>query len=64
MLRDKGWAASLQELAMGRSWSVRARELSAYMVYLALGGDEADTVIMNEQIVEKGRELVGLHAWA
>jgi hypothetical protein len=49
---------------MGRSWSVRARELSAYMVYLALGGDEADTVIMNEQIVEKGRELVGLHAWA
>ncbi|CAG9956239.1 unnamed protein product [Clonostachys rosea f. rosea IK726] len=64
VLRDKGWAASLQELAMGRSWSVRARELSAYMVYLALGGDEADTVIMNEQIVEKGRELVGLHAWA
>lgn len=48
---------------MGRSWSVRVRELSAYMVYLALGGEESDAVIMNERIVEKGRELVGLYAW-
>ncbi|VUC33424.1 unnamed protein product [Clonostachys rosea] len=62
VLRDQGWAASLQELTMGSSWSVRARELSAYMVYLALGGEESDTVILNERIVEKGRELVGLHA--
>ncbi|CAH0017402.1 unnamed protein product [Clonostachys rhizophaga] len=64
VLRDKGWTASLQELVMGRSWSVRARELSAYMVYLALGGEESGAVIMNERIVEKGRELVGLYAWA
>ncbi|CAI6090960.1 unnamed protein product [Clonostachys chloroleuca] len=63
VLRDKGWTASLQELVMGRSWSVRVRELSAYMVYLALGGEESDAVIMNERIVEKGRELVGLYAW-
>ena len=43
---------------LGQNWSVKIEELAAYMTYLAIGGDENDTIIDNARIVEKGKALL------
>lgn len=58
VLPNDGWTAGLQELIMGPSWVVRAKELGAYMVHLALGAKETQTVAINERIVQMGRSLL------
>ena len=50
--------AAIQELVLGTTWFVQGKELSTYMVYLALGGAEDQTIVLNTRIVEKGRELL------
>jgi hypothetical protein len=54
--------AAIQELTLGTTWFVQGKELSTYMVYLALGGVEDQMIVLNTRIVEKGRELLAENA--
>lgn len=42
----------------GNGWFVGEDELGAFMVDLAITGEEKETIILNPRILEKGRELV------
>ena len=43
---------------LGKNWSVRVEELGAYMTYLAMGGEEEQSLINNARIVRKGRQTL------
>ncbi|KAK4084896.1 hypothetical protein Purlil1_10116 [Purpureocillium lilacinum] len=43
---------------LGKNWSVRVEELGAYMAYLAMGGEEEQSLINNARIVRKGRQTL------
>lgn len=58
VLQSRGCIAAFQELTLGTTWFVQGKELSTYMVYLALGGVEDQMIVLNTRIVEKGRELL------
>lgn len=45
---------------LGENWCVLVEELSAFMTYLATDGEEESSVIQNDRIVRKGRELLKL----
>ncbi len=51
-------ASSVLSAVMGKAWSIRVKELAVYTTYLAVGGGEDGTIIENQRMVEKGRELI------
>jgi len=43
---------------MGDNWAVRGQELGAFMTYLVVDGQGESSVILNDRIAKKGRELL------
>ncbi|KAI1173396.1 hypothetical protein F4777DRAFT_451248 [Nemania sp. FL0916] len=46
---------------LGENWCVRNEELGEFMAWLTIGGGGESTIIENDRIVRKGRELLKLH---
>jgi hypothetical protein len=43
---------------MGKNWAINVGTLGAYLAYVAVGGDVEGTVVLNGDIVTKGKELL------
>jgi hypothetical protein len=52
------YSSGLMSMMLGKDWVVRDDELGAFMTNLAIHGDEKDSLIFNNRIVERGRELL------